>query len=38
MEQSWRRYLQLGIVHYMSYPEAASGEGDMCKTLGPAAG
>ena len=35
MEQTWRRFLRLGIVHYMSYPSAASGEGDLTATLIP---
>lgn len=35
MEKNWRHFLQLGIVHYMSYPSAASGEGPLSETLAP---
>jgi len=33
MNENWSRFLQLGIVHYMSYPQAATGEGALCDTL-----
>lgn len=33
MQESWRRYLRLGIVHFMAYPAVMKGEGPYVETL-----
>src|SRR5688572_11856020 len=33
MRDPWQMYLQLGIVHFMAYPECLSGEGPQLDTL-----
>ncbi len=33
MQESWRRYLRLGIVHFMAYPAVMNGEGPYVETL-----
>ncbi len=33
MKEGWENYLRLGIVHFMAYPEALSGEGNIAETV-----
>ncbi len=33
MQESWHRYLRLGIVHFMAYPAVLRGEGPYVETL-----
>ena len=33
MHESWHRYLRLGIVHFMAFPETLRGEGPIVETL-----
>ncbi len=33
MKNPWQSYLQLGVVHFMLYPECLSGEGPIFETL-----
>jgi len=34
MNSSWDRYMKLGIIHFMIYPETMKGEGPIIETLG----
>jgi len=38
MHESWYRYLRLGIVHFMAYPQVARGEGPIVESLRQIAG
>ena len=33
MDESWNRYLCLGIVHFMAFPEVMAGEGPYAETI-----
>ncbi len=33
MKEPWQRFMQIGVVHYMLYPECLSGAGPMVETL-----
>ncbi len=33
MKDSWHSYLQLGVVHFMAFPECLAGEGPQLETL-----
>jgi len=33
MQESWHRFLRLGIVHFMAFPEILRGEGPIVETL-----
>jgi sugar phosphate isomerase/epimerase len=33
MQESWHRYLRLGIVHFMAFPAALRGEGPIVETV-----
>src|SRR5690349_12287272 len=33
MKDSWHSYLQLGVVHFMAFPECLTGEGPQLETL-----
>lgn len=33
MQESWRNYVKMGTVHFMSYPECLKGEGPILETL-----
>jgi sugar phosphate isomerase/epimerase len=33
MKDPWHSYLQLGVVHFMAFPECLAGEGPQCETL-----
>src|SRR5438270_11177381 len=33
MQESWHRYLRLGIVHFMAFPSVLRGEGPFVDTL-----
>ncbi|HAM38501.1 MAG TPA: xylose isomerase [Elusimicrobia bacterium] len=34
MNSSWEKYMKLGIIHFMIYPEVMKGEGPIIETLG----
>jgi sugar phosphate isomerase/epimerase len=38
MHESWHRYLRLGIVHFMAFPQVLRGEGPIVETLRQIAG
>jgi sugar phosphate isomerase/epimerase len=38
MQESWHRYLRLGIVHFMAYPAVLRGEGPIVETAKQIAG
>ncbi len=38
MHESWHRYLRLGIVHFMAFPQTLRGEGPIVETLKQIAG
>src|SRR5438445_2673210 len=33
MKDPWQSYLQLGVVHFMAFPECLAGEGPQLETL-----
>ena len=33
MDESWNRYLRLGIVHFMAFPAVMGGEGPYAETI-----
>ena len=33
MKEPWQAFLQLGVVHYMAFPECLAGEGPQFDTL-----
>jgi len=38
MQESWHRYLRLGIVHFMAFPQTVRGDGPIVETLKQIAG
>jgi sugar phosphate isomerase/epimerase len=33
MNESWKRYMKLGLIHFMAYPQVMKGEGPILETL-----
>ncbi len=33
MNESWKKYMKLGLVHFMAYPQVLKGEGPILETL-----